>query len=146
MSKHTDPMSKTAEQWHDEARDCMRREQESWERSDTDGFLSQWALQKMAQRYETLAKIVEQGGCWEIAKLADVDGNVIEHARYIETKYGWTWVYDDADGNAVWCRESSHSNREIARQRDLAKGFQIVWLMLPVVMNSSGEIVEKSAA
>jgi hypothetical protein len=35
---------RTAQQYREQARESGRRDQESWERSDTDGFLSQWAL------------------------------------------------------------------------------------------------------
>src|SRR5688572_6000895 len=43
---------KTADQWRAEAKDCRKAREDSWERSDTDGFLSQAASQAMAGEYE----------------------------------------------------------------------------------------------
>lgn len=139
----TDPTSKTAAEWLELAADCTRREQESWERSDTDGFLSQWASQKMAQRYRTLAEIAEDGGLYELSFLGDTEGNRIEGARYVETRYGWSWVYDTEAGETVWFRESNHSNPEVAKKRNLAKGHQVLWIKVPVVMYSDGSLHEK---
>lgn len=137
-----DPTSKTPAEWLELAAQCVRREQESWERSDTDGFLSQWANQKMAQRYRTLAEIAEDGGLYELSFLGDAEGNVIEGARYVETRYGWSWVYDGPEG-AVWFRESNHSNPEVAKKRNLAKGHQVLWIKVPVVMYSDGSLHQK---
>lgn len=52
----------TAAEYTAMAEDCIRREQESWERSDTDGFLSQWASNSMARTYRTLARLAANGG------------------------------------------------------------------------------------
>lgn len=144
-NRPTRPTDKTAAEWRAEAADCRRREAESWERSDNDGFLSQWAMQRMAHRYDELAKLAENGGLGRICKLADAEGELIEGARYVETRYGWSWVYDGPTG-AVWCRPSNHSNPEVARQRDIAKGFQEVWVEVPVVMWADGSITEDRMA
>lgn len=141
----TDPTTRTPAEWREEAAKCYRRSADSWERSDTDGFLSQWASDVMAQRYNLLAKVAEDGGKAAMARLADAEGNVIEGARYVETRYGWSWVYDTPTG-AVWFKESNHSNPEIARKRDLAKGHQVVYPMVPVLMGDDGHLFEKTAS
>lgn len=143
MSRVTDPTSRTAAEWLEEAARCERQRQESWERSDSDGFLSQWASQQMAQRYRTLAEIAEAGGVYELSFLGDAEGNRIEGARYVETRYGWSWVYDTPAGETVWFRESNHSNPAVAAKRNLEKGHQLLWIKVPVVMYSDGSIHEK---
>lgn len=45
------------------AADARRREQESFERCDTDGFLSQWALTMTARKNDAEVKLLEHGGC-----------------------------------------------------------------------------------
>jgi hypothetical protein len=44
------------------AAECERRSEESFQRSDTDGFLSQWASDISAQQYRRQAQIAEHGG------------------------------------------------------------------------------------
>lgn len=144
-SNVTDPMEHTPAEWREQAADCRRREQESWERSDSDGFLSQWALTQMASRYELLATVAEQGGTAELCKLADAEGNVLD-ARQVDTMYGLAWVYDGPDGNAVWFRESEHKNPEVAAARNLAKGHQIIFPRVPVLMGADGHLFEKQTA
>lgn len=140
----SDPMSKSPEGWRQEAAECMRREQESWDRSDTDGFLSQWGLQQMASRYRSLANVAESDGEIKMAHLANAQGEVIKGARIVEGKYGPSWFYRDETGRPVWFNESNHRNHEIAAARDLAKGYQVVYLPTRVVMNRSGHFVAAS--
>lgn len=136
-----DPMAKTPAEWRELALGQAQARADSWERSDSDGFLSQWAHQQIERRYLNLAALAEDGGTAALPALADVDGNVIEGARYVETQYGWTWVYDGPDGQPVWCRESNHKNPRIAAERNRAKGFQIIWPRVRVVVDRGGYTV-----
>ncbi len=51
-----------AEKLEQMAKDCLLREQESFDRCDTDGFLSQWANTISAREYRAQAQILRQGG------------------------------------------------------------------------------------
>jgi hypothetical protein len=104
------------------ARDCNRRSQESFERSDTDGFLSQWAADVTAQLYRVCADVAERGGRWEFTVLADAQGNPIEGAREYKTRYGWAWRTPDGQ----WFNPSKARSQEARDRANLAKGFRFV--------------------
>ena len=59
------------------AADRERVRAESWERSDTDGFLTQWAAGLGAELERAKIKILEHGGYAEFAVLCDAGGTVI---------------------------------------------------------------------
>lgn len=92
-------MSKTAEQYRADASAQRAEVQASWERSDTDGFLSQWAGGLNAQLSDQKATIAEQGGrgYFERTKLTSLDGTEIADARVVETRYGTKWRIDSTD-------------------------------------------------
>lgn len=69
MSRDRIDPSLTPEQLREMARGSMKSREESWERSDTDGFLSQWALGLTANWYEAEARIRENGGVAEFPAL-----------------------------------------------------------------------------
>lgn len=124
------PMDHTPDEWRAMARDRRRSEQESFDRSDTDGFLSQWASALTARLYDLCADVATQGGVWAFDALADTAGNVIEGARYVKTRYGWSWVTPDGQ----WFTPSRTRDAAVARARNLAKGFQVVRVDRPAVV------------
>lgn len=66
--------TKTAEELRAEAADLDRQARESFERCDTDGFLSQWADGLMARLRRTEADLVEAGNVsefWGLYRRAD---------------------------------------------------------------------------
>lgn len=115
---------KTPAQWREEARRAREERAASWERCDTDGFLSQWASGVMADRYDHLAEIAENGGTIETVALFDLEGRYID-ARHVEGRYGWVWVWDDAEGNAVWFNESSAQKEETRIKNNAKKGVYV---------------------
>ena len=62
----------------------------SFERSDTDGFLSQWASGLSAEKARVRADLMERGGNAEFLALFDLDGNHVT-ARRIEGRFGPQW-------------------------------------------------------
>jgi len=122
MGKVYFPMDHTPDEWREMARECYRRSAESFERCDTDGFLSQWASDVTGRLYDQLARVAEQGGKWMFAALADAAGNVITGAREVKTRFGWAWVTPDGQ----WFNPSHASDPDVAHARDLVKGFQLV--------------------
>jgi hypothetical protein len=119
------PADHTPEEWRNMARDRYRSADESFERCDTDGYLSQWASQVTAQLYELCARVAEAGGLWEFTVLADADGTTYDTAREVKTRYGWTWIVPTEHGD-VWFNPSHARNEERRRAADLAKGFQFI--------------------
>ena len=116
------PDAHTPEEWKEKARECHRKEAESFERSDTDGFLSQWAMSVSAQLYSTLADVAERGGTWEFEMLADAAGNVIEEAKHVKTRYGYAWLLP----GGIWFNPSQARDDEKRKAANLKKGFQLV--------------------
>ncbi len=75
---------------------------DSWERSDTDGFLSQWASGLTAQEHEAQARVLESGGYAEHVGLYHLDGRRAR-AKLMPTKYGTRWmVLDENDKAILW--------------------------------------------
>lgn len=60
-----------------EAKAALRRREESFERCDTDGFLSQWASGMTAQLNREKIQLLRNGGYARFPVLCDADGNVI---------------------------------------------------------------------
>jgi hypothetical protein len=69
------------------AKACEERAEESFQRCDTDGFLSQWASGMTAQLHRRQAAIAEAGGKAWFRCVVDADGNLVP-AKHIRTRYG----------------------------------------------------------
>lgn len=94
----------TAAEYRALADDCHKRKLESWERSDTDGFLSQWALDRMYDKYRKMADLAEQDFKSTFSTLVDLDGNLVP-CREIDTKYGWCYAVYATFDDAIKCGE-----------------------------------------
>lgn len=82
------------------AAEASQRVQESWERSDTDGFMSQWAYD-MTTRVELLkADVADNGGVWEFPVLVDERTGEVVPARMVNTRYGSKWAVFATDMDA----------------------------------------------
>ncbi len=96
------PENHTPAEWREMAHGRNTAAAESFERCDTDGFLSQWASGQMARVYDACADLAEAGGEWELDALEDLDGNEVK-ARIINTRFGARWgVLDEGDNVVVW--------------------------------------------
>jgi hypothetical protein len=78
-------MTKTAAEYRQEAAEHRRREQESFERSDTDGCVSQWCHSLSAREADARARIADNGGVARFTGLYEGDRRV--KARQIRTEY-----------------------------------------------------------
>ena len=85
--------TKTAEDYRADAARNREQAAESWERSDTDGFLSQWASGKTAQLNDAKARLMEQGKRDDFPGLYEGDRRVA--ARLITTQFGTSWLLDE---------------------------------------------------
>lgn len=119
---------KTASEWRAKGQAARDESAASWERCDTDGFLSQWANDEMARRYSYCARAAEANGTMEVPGIFDLDGNHIP-ARYIQTQYGWSWgIIDPANPNGRftgWFNPSSAQKDETRRKNNAKKGYYV---------------------
>jgi hypothetical protein len=60
---------------------------DSFDRCDTDGFLSQWGNGLMAQQRRMEATLAEAGGVAAFPQLTDLDGTPVP-AKLVETRFG----------------------------------------------------------
>lgn len=74
-----------------------KAKEDSFERSDTDGFLSQWAHGLHAELYRKQAEIEANGGLHSFPAILDVAGKEIP-SRLIDGKYGACFALVDSDG------------------------------------------------
>jgi hypothetical protein len=68
---------------------------DSFERCDTDGFLSQWAHGINAQEKRLQASILENGGVADFVGLFRVADGKRVRAKIIDTSYGSAWAFVD---------------------------------------------------
>jgi len=80
----------TAEQYRALADQAHQRRIESFERCDTDGFLSQFALDIRVNEYMKWAELAENDFQDTFETLADMDGNLVP-CRFIKTQFGYAY-------------------------------------------------------
>lgn len=76
---------------------ARQRAEDSFQRSDTDGFLSQWASGLTAEQYDRQAQIVEAGGMADFTVLIETRTGRIVSRRELPGRY-----IDGIWRNAVW--------------------------------------------
>jgi hypothetical protein len=86
---------------------------ESFERCDTDGFVSQWASGLSAQKARVQADIVEAGGVatFGVYELQTTEGEPVA-AKLIRGKYGPCWALQDETGEFTGTFIGAHPVRE----------------------------------
>lgn len=72
------------------------RREESFQRCDTEGFISQWADGLTSSLYQQRAEIARNGGMAEFPALYDLGGNRVP-AKVIDTRFGSCWALIDPD-------------------------------------------------
>ena len=113
----------TADQWRDKAAESRQRSYDSFQRSDTDGFLSQWASDSVAREYDLCARLAEADGMWEFVAVFDLDGNLVPAVQR-ENQWGYYWsIYDNPEckGRAVAFFTESKARKAATRNRNNAK-------------------------
>jgi len=106
----------TAEQHREQAKVCRQRSIDSFERCDTDGFLSQWASDLSANEHLRNAEILEAGGIAEFWGLYEGDRRVKAAQVQVYDKFSYgnvtKWVVDDDDpicGKRKWIPSGARS-------------------------------------
>jgi hypothetical protein len=136
---------KTAEQWRESARANAQRRNDSWERSDTDGFLSQWGAQVMEAENRACADLAETDGRSVFPALFTLAGELV-NARRISTRYGFPWAVfapEDTEqrGNVLAWVNESEARKASTRANALAKkGYAIGSVEAPAFIKLVGEV------
>lgn len=111
------------------AQEAEKQAAESWERSDTDGSLTQWSSSMTAELERTRAEIASNGGTAEFPALFDTEGNLVP-AKRVRTQYGMAWglLSDPDDPRSSftgWVNESQASTPEKRAKALERKGYRI---------------------
>lgn len=120
-----------------------QQKQESYERSDTDGFASQWASGLAAQEALMKAELEENAGKAEFPALFDKDGNMVP-AKLINTQYGTAWaVYTDPNDSSskftgTFISESKSDNPKIQEAALARKGYTLGRVKAPAYVAMTG--------
>lgn len=118
----------TAEQWREQARQSAERRAESWERSDTDGFMSQWASGLMSLEYELCADLAEAGGLTTTTALFDAETGEVASTHLHDGQWGMAWVLNDAAAAKAGKRFIAESKAATTQKRHAAmvkKGYTV---------------------
>lgn len=113
----TPEMLKEIERLEESAKRQMEQKEESFQRSDTDGFLSQWASGIGAEKDRASIRILKNGGCAPFRVLCDAEGNVIATKEYVFANtfagYGVTrsWKVDPAKYGRKWVPVAGYSGK-----------------------------------
>ena len=83
------------------ARACRQEASDSFQRCDTDGFLSQWASGVNAARYEMEADLLDAGGTASFWGLFDRHGRRVT-ARLVDGDWGLAWAVHTRSGRTIW--------------------------------------------
>jgi hypothetical protein len=133
----------TADDCRAYAQTCRTRSAESWERSDTDGFLSQAASDVNARVYDIQAEIIDRGGVSIFPALFDLDGNQVPAVRQLNQYDNWSWrILDphapDSRRTLGWFHESNARKPGAARSNDAKKGYYVGRAYAPAVATTGG--------
>lgn len=142
---------RTDDLWADMTPDSLRERAtaadtaaaESWERSDTDGFVSQWAHGLTADLNRKQADILEAGGMHRFVALFTLTGEYVP-AQTVEGRWGKRWHLLTASGFGT----GTFLPYMPARRQTLAKrGYVEGWVMRPAeaFMNGRGHGLSGSA-
>jgi hypothetical protein len=118
---------KTGDEWRAEAARCRKQSAESWERSDTDGFMSQWASDSIARECDAKARVADEGGTCEAWALFYLDGTVASLDER-DGQYGPYWILNDRAAALFGKRffNGSRANKSATRRaNNRKKGFTL---------------------
>jgi len=86
---------KSASHFVKESSDCYKRREESFQRSDTDGFVSQYCSGLMGQLNRAKADIIKNGGYASFWVLMDAEGNIVSDYDFCNQYGKNTWIVKD---------------------------------------------------
>ena len=97
LTHHPEPTAKQLEcagKLEADAVAARQRAEESFQRCDTDGFLSQWACSIGADKDRENARVLRNGGYDRFPVLVDADGTVVSETirRFPHPRFDWRTV------------------------------------------------------
>src|SRR5262245_8300384 len=114
---------------------------DSCDRSDTEGFVSQWASSTTARELRLKADLAEAGDLAEFPALFDTEGNLVA-AKWIETRFGWSWgilATDDPRSRFTgWFNPSKAQDPQRRQATDARKGYQVGLVLAPAAAKLQG--------
>jgi hypothetical protein len=108
--------TKTAEQYREEARKHLAAKEESFDRCDTDGFLSQWSSGLSARLCSAKAELVANGKMSDFVGLYDGERRLA--AKLVNGQYGLVWLLRE-DEEARYGRKFVPTGKRSTVQRRL---------------------------
>lgn len=127
----------TPESHRERAAAHNRAAADSFERCDTDGFVSQWAHGIMGEKERLAAKIAENGGYHRFTALYGPTGEILD-AREVQGKFGWFWSITDADGTRRTFNESNAAKWRQRIRTDARKGVFVGSALFPAYADTVG--------
>lgn len=121
----------TPEELRERAAAHDRAAADSFERCDTDGFVSQWAHGVTGELDRLRAKIMADNGYHRFNALYDHTGALV-NAREVDGQYGDAWRMVDANGYlGRWLNPSRSQDWRKRLRANAAKGFFVGSVLLP---------------
>lgn len=121
---------------------CQQRSADSWERSDTDGFLSQWASQANASEHLKKAELAEAGHVARFPQLFDAATGEPLVFFYYEGQYGPCWAVKDAATGRVgqWIGWSKAKTAKARNKHYANKGVTVGTVLAPAYTKLVGNL------
>jgi hypothetical protein len=123
----------TAAEWTAKAQGSRQNSADSFERSDTDGLLSQWASDQMAIKHQRNARIAEVGGI-EMAGIVDLATGEIVKGEWVDGQYGA--FYRPFDRSVALIFPSNARNEKTRAANNAKKGIAEVQVVAPAALNT----------
>jgi hypothetical protein len=122
------PAHLTPEQLDEQAREARQRSQDSFDRCDTDGFLSQWASDISAELYEREAQIRRDGGQAEFWGLFSLATGERLPAKIIQGRFGSCWLNQRTHQffPHLPVRKSTLAKRGVEERREMAAARAVI--------------------
>jgi hypothetical protein len=123
---------KTADDYRAESAKFFAARESSWDRCDTDGFVSQWASGLTAHKYLLSAQLADANGATDVRALFDLDGNLVP-SIHGWGQYGEYFIVLDNEerGCRRFFNPSGARNEATAIKNNAAKGFYVGRAMVP---------------
>ncbi len=132
----------TADEHRQKAAQLSQDAQDSFERSDTDGFLSQFASTVMSSKELLQARIVDNGGKWEFRALFDLKGNLIPaktfENQYRDTTWGILETEDPQSSFVAYVSQSKANDKTKFIKNMAKKGYYVGAVEVPAYADLAG--------
>ena len=141
-------ITKTADEYRAEAKAKSAEAEASFERCDTDGFMSQWASQLGADLARRKATLAEQGNTFEFSALFDLEGNVAS-THLSHGDYGFYYVLNDEAAEKFGRRFVSPSMAQDPKREhanNAKKGFAIGTIRVAAYADMKGASITSVSA